>query len=162
MFRENFLEYARSTSGRWAKVFRQGFQNCILHGVQHNSLRKVIFSNCFKYFSLFSEIMFLPESSQLQFTWPEEYFGDIFPFGEKIFWSLRKKNSQHMPEFLSTCPGDLFGRISLRALRGKSSAVFSETAFFLNWRTFPENVVGVQPESFSILRKGFSTLSLKL
>ena len=71
------------------------------------------------------------------------------------FWILRKSFRKTCQNFFPRIQGNFFGRRSLRALREKSSAVFSKTAFFIKWRIFPENVVGVQPESFSILRKVF-------
>ena len=91
LFWEKFSDFARNTSERSAKVFQQGFQTCILQGVQPNNLGKVFFSICSIYCSHLSAKMFLPDSSKLQFMRPEERFGNIFPIRAKIFWSSRKK-----------------------------------------------------------------------
>ena len=129
-------DFALNTCGRWAKGFQQGSQNCILKGVQPNNLGKVFFSLCSKYFRQLSAKIFLPESSKLQFMERLEHFGDIFPIWAKIF-GFWEKFLEDLPELLFKCPGDFFGKISLRNLREKCPAVFSKTAFYIEWRTFP-------------------------
>ena len=105
IFWEKNSDFARNTSGRWTKVFQQGFQNCILKGVQPNNLRKLSFSICFNFWRHLSAKMFLPEFSNSQFKWPEDYFGKIFPIGAKIFWSSRKKFGTHARIFFHVSRG---------------------------------------------------------
>ena len=128
---ENFSDCARNTSGGWAESFQQSCQNCFLQGVQPNIFGKVFFRFCTTYCKTLWEKVFQPESSNLQFTWPKEHLVNIFPIWAKIFLILSKKISEHLPELLFTCLGECFAKLSLQVFRGKSSAVFSKTAFYI-------------------------------
>ena len=95
-------EYLRTLN----ESFSAGFQNCILLGVQPNNFRTLFFSICFNYWSHLAAKTFLPESSKLQFNWSEDHFGDMFPIGLKIFWSLRKKIQNTCQNFFPRVQGN--------------------------------------------------------
>ena len=99
-------EYLRTLN----ESFSAGFQNCILQEIHTNNLGKLFFSICFNYWSHLSAKMFLPESSKLQFNWPKEHLGNIFPIGAKIFWSSRKKIRNTCQNFFPRVQGNFLAK----------------------------------------------------
>ena len=161
IFWEKNSDFARNTSGRWTKVFQQGFKTAFCR-----KFTLTIWENCFSAFALITEVI----CQQKCFCQSLQNFNSIgrkniwvifFQLEQRFFGVREKKFGTHARTSFHVSRG-IFWQNSWRALKEQCSAVFSETAFFIKWRTFLENVVGVQPESFSILRKSYSTLSLKL